>query len=251
MAPKYERHLGGKEDLVVSHDPTPVTQTRNGTPVTITPIGAASLPVTADQSILDKLYEQQAQIMTALSYASQPNGENVIVYTSNGDGTFTQTITEVYSYTAVVENNNANGMYLGRYAVAPATRPNSEPLVDGDLIFNATSNSLMAFENAEWAEVSSSGGGGGTSVDSLYWVYDIGVTPGTTVGQTLFDGLTISLGGVAVYLNGSLLLEGTDYSYTSTSVTLTNATVLNDIVQIFGFSALTTVIDCGTYDPAV
>lgn len=250
--PKYERHLGGKEDLLISHDPTKVQQTRNGVPVQLTPLGAASIPATATESILEVLWNQQAQLMTALSYASQAIGEPVVIYTSNGDGTFTSTATNVYSYTSVVNQANENGMYLGKSATDLVARPDNTSLVEGDLYFNTTSGVLLALENGEWSAVSSAGGAGtGTSVDSLYWAYKIGVTPGTAVGQTLFDGLTINLGNIAVYLNGSHLFEGEDFTYTTTSVTLTNPTVLDDIVQIYGFSALTTVIDCGTYDPAV
>lgn len=85
--------------------------------------------------------------------------------------------------------------------------------------------------DGQWVLGTLGGGGGGSGTYNY-----TRSTFSASAGQTVFAGLTYTVGYVQVYVNG-VLLPDTEYSATTgTSVVLTSATNLNDTVEILSFT---------------
>jgi len=72
--------------------------------------------------------------------------------------------------------------------------------------------------------------------------YFVATAAQTTVNGTDANGLTLAYvaGSEAVYVNGSLLVRGQDYTATNgTSVVMSSALAVNDVVEIFAYTAFT------------
>jgi hypothetical protein len=128
--------------------------------------------------------------------------------------------------------------YLGAKSSAPTLDNDGNSLVTGALYWNSVSSTMLAWSGTAWSSISSSA--------AIYRYKFI-----ATGGETSVSGadassqtLTYLAGYEQVYLNGVLLVRGTDYTATTgTSITALSALVLNDIVEIITFTALSVVTD--------
>jgi hypothetical protein len=127
-------------------------------------------------------------------------------------------------------NDYAN-TYQGAKATAPTLRNNGGALLEGDMYFNTTSDTMFVYGSGGWVPAGSSVNG--TSQRYKYVA---------TSGQTSFSGtdangntLTYDAGFIDVYLNG-VHLDPTDYTATTgTSVVLGSGAALNDELYIVAF----------------
>ena len=117
-------------------------------------------------------------------------------------------------------------IYLGAKSTAPTVDNDGDPLQAGALYFNTVSNTMFVYSGSSWAAAGSAVNG--TSSRQTYTA---------TASQTTFA-ITYDVGFVDVYLNGSKLLVGTDFTATSgTSIVLTTGAASGDIVDIVAYGA--------------
>jgi hypothetical protein len=117
-------------------------------------------------------------------------------------------------------------IYLGAKSTAPTVNNDGDPLQAGALYFNTVSNTMFVYSGSSWAAAGSAVNG--TSERAVYTA---------TSGQTLFN-ITYDIGFVDVYLNGSKLLVGTDFTATTgNNITLTTGATTGDIVDIVAYGA--------------
>jgi hypothetical protein len=133
--------------------------------------------------------------------------------------------------TNVSNINDYANTYQGAKATAPTLRNNGGALLEGDMYFNTTSDTMFVYGSGGWVPAGSSVNG--TSQRYKYVA---------TSGQTSFSGtdasgntLTYDAGFIDVYLNG-VHLDPTDYTATTgTSIVLGSGTALNDELYIVAF----------------
>jgi hypothetical protein len=127
-------------------------------------------------------------------------------------------------------NDYAN-TYQGAKATAPTLRNNGGALLEGDMYFNTTSDTMFVYGSGGWVPAGSSVNG--TSQRYRYIA---------TSGQTTFTGadsngntLTYDAGFADIYLNG-VRLDSTDFTATTgTSIVLASGAALNDELNIVAF----------------
>jgi hypothetical protein len=132
--------------------------------------------------------------------------------------------------------DNFDDTYLGSFATDPTTDNDGDPLVEGALYFNSTSNEMRVYDGANWIAASSSG-----TASMLEYNYT------ATASQTTFSGaddnsatLSYTADNIIVTLNGVVLENGTDYTATDgTSIVLTTGAALDDELNIIAFKSFT------------
>ena len=139
---------------------------------------------------------------------------------------------------AAASYDSFDDRYLGAKSSNPTLDNDGNALVTGALYFNSVSGTMLAWSGSAWGSISSSAeiyrykfiaAGGETSVSGA-----------DASSQTL----TYIAGKEQVYLNGVLLVRGTDYTATNgTSITALSALVVNDVLEIITFTALSVVTD--------
>ena len=114
--------------------------------------------------------------------------------------------------------------YLGSKAVAPALDNDGNALLIGALYFNTVANLMKVYGSLGWVSASSSVNG--TTERHTYTA---------TEGQTSFTA-NYESGYVDVYLNGSKLQTGVDFTATSgTAIVLTTSANVGDIIDIVAY----------------
>ena len=114
--------------------------------------------------------------------------------------------------------------YLGQKSSNPSVDNDGDALATGALYFNTTANTLRVYNGSSWQDAGSAVNG--TSSRQTYTA---------TASQTTFS-ITYDVGYVDVYLNGSKLLSGTDFTASNgTSVVLAVGAAVNDIVDIVAY----------------
>lgn len=131
--------------------------------------------------------------------------------------------------------DNFDDRYLGPKATDPTVDNDGDPLTSGALYFNTTVNEMRAYDGSLWVAASSA------SIETMdKFRYT------ATVGQTVFTGvddgsvvLALNVGAEIVTLNGVVLEQGTDYTATGSSITLTTAAAADDELNIYAFGNFT------------
>jgi hypothetical protein len=135
--------------------------------------------------------------------------------------------------------------YLGPKSTAPTLDNDGNALVTGALYWNSVSNTMFAWSGSAWGSISST---------AEIFRYKFVATGGeTSVSGTDANGLTLSYlaGKEQVYLNGVLLLRGTDYTASNgTSITSLAALAASDVLEVITFTAfdLATAISNTVFD---
>lgn len=115
--------------------------------------------------------------------------------------------------------------YLGAKATAPLVDNDGNALVYGTLYFDTTQNYMKVWSNAGWINA-------GSSVNGTTERY----TYVATEGQTTFSA-NYEAGYIDVFLNGSKLQNGTDFTATTaTSIILTISASAGDTIDIIAYS---------------
>ena len=105
-------------------------------------------------------------------------------------------------------------------------------------IFNTVSAAMLVWSGSAWASISSSA--------AIYRYKFIAAGGETSLSGADASSQTLAYiaGKEQVYLNGVLLVRGTDYTATNgTSITALSALVVNDVLEVITFTALSVVTD--------
>jgi hypothetical protein len=142
--------------------------------------------------------------------------------------------------------SDIRGVYYGAYAANPATDPYGLPPDTGDQYFNTTNNAMRVYNGVAWQDAS-------PYVSIVRWKKT------AAGGETSLSGaddnsvtLSYTQGFEQVYLNGVLLIRGTEYTATNgSSLTGLAALTAGDVVEVLAYSsaviALTTLsLNSGT-----
>ena len=139
---------------------------------------------------------------------------------------------------AAASYDSFDDRYLGPYASNPTLDNDGNSLITGAIYFNTVSAVMLAWSGSAWASISSSA--------AIYRYKFIAAGGETSLSGADASSQTLAYiaGNEQVYLNGVLLVRTTDYTATNgTSITALSALVLNDIVEIITFTALSVVTD--------
>jgi hypothetical protein len=135
--------------------------------------------------------------------------------------------------------------YLGAKSSAPTLDNDGNALVTGALYWNSVTATMFAWTGSAWGSISST---------AAIYRYKFTAAGGeTSESGTDDNGLTLSYiaGKEQVYLNGVLLVRGTDYTASNgTSIASLAALTAGDILEIITFTAfdLATAIDKALFD---
>ncbi len=146
---------------------------------------------------------------------------------------------------AATTYDNFDDRYLGAKSSAPTLDNDGNALITGALYWNSVSNTMFAWSGSAWGSISST---------AEIFRYKFVASGGeTSVSGTDANGLTLSYlpGKEQVYLNGVLLLRGTDYTASNgTSITSLAALAASDILEVITFTAfdLATAISNTVFD---
>ena len=139
---------------------------------------------------------------------------------------------------AAASYDSFDDRYLGAFASAPTLDNDGNSLQTGALYWNSVSAIMLAWSGSAWSSISSSA--------AIYRYKFIAAGGETSLSGADASSQTLAYiaGNEQVYLNGVLLVRTTDYTATNgTSITALSALVLNDIVEIITFTALSVVTD--------
>ena len=133
---------------------------------------------------------------------------------------------------AATTYDNFDDRYLGAKSSAPSVDNDGNALITGALYWNSVSNTMFAWSGSAWGSISST---------AEIFRYKFVASGGeTSVSGTDANGLTLSYlaGKEQVYLNGVLLLRGTDYTASNgTSITSLAALAASDVLEVITFTA--------------
>ena len=136
---------------------------------------------------------------------------------------------------AAASYDSFDDRYLGSKSTEPTLDNDGNALVTGALYFNSTSGEMKIYDGSVWIAASSA------SVETMNKFKFT-----ATSGQTAFTGaddasntLALTVGVEIVTLNGIVLEQGTDYTATSDTITLTSGAALNDELNVFAFGNFT------------
>jgi len=125
--------------------------------------------------------------------------------------------------------NSYNSRYYGQSATAPTDPAPSE----GDLWWDSVNNMMKVHNGTGWQDATSR-----IALTSNRVVYTVGTNSGSYAGSTTTFPATYDSGFVDVFLNGSKLIHGTDFTATNgTSVVLSTAASSGDKVDIVATGA--------------
>jgi hypothetical protein len=146
---------------------------------------------------------------------------------------------------AATTYDNFDDRYLGAKSSAPSVDNDGDALIEGALYWNSVTDTMFAWSGSAWGSISST---------AAIFRYKFTAAGGETSESGLDDnGITLSYiaGKEQVYLNGVLLVRGTDYTASNgTSITSLAALTAGDILEIITFTAfdLATAIDKALFD---
>jgi len=148
---------------------------------------------------------------------------------------------------AAASYDSFDDRYLGAKSSAPTLDNDGNALIEGALYWNSVDNAMYAWDatGSAWGSISST---------AAIYRYKFVATGGeTSVSGTDANGLTLSYlaGKEQVYLNGVLLVRGSDYTASNgTSITGLAALTASDVLEVITFTAfdLATAIPNTTID---
>jgi hypothetical protein len=146
---------------------------------------------------------------------------------------------------AATTYDNFDDRYLGAKSTPPSVDNDGDALIEGALYWNSVSDTMFAWTGSAWGSISST---------AAIFRYKFVASGGeTSVSGTDANGLTLSYlaGKEQVYLNGVLLLRGTDYTASNgTSITSLAALAASDVLEVITFTAfdLATAISNTVFD---
>jgi hypothetical protein len=212
----------------------------NSAPGTLDTLGEIATAIQAGGSVFDAMVLKAGSTMTgALTLSGAPTVDLHAATKLYVDGVAgSATAAAASAAAAATTYDNFDDRYLGAKSTAPTVDNDGNALVTGALYWNTPGATMYAWTGSAWGSISSSAeiyrykfiaAGGETSVSGA-----------DASSQTL----TYIAGKEQVYLNGVLLVRGTDYTATNgTSITALAALAASDVLEIITFTALSVVTD--------
>jgi len=226
---------------------TKVADLVNSAPGTLDTLGEIATAIQAGGTVYDSFVLKSGSTMTGnLTLAGAPSSNlhaATKLYVDDVAGSATAAAASAAA--AAASYDSFDDRYLGAKSSAPTLDNDGNALVTGALYWNSVSATMFAWTGSAWGSISST---------AAIYRYKFTATGGETSESGLDDnGLTLSYiaGKEQVYLNGVLLVRGTDYTASNgTSITSLAALTAGDILEIITFTAfdLATAIDKALFD---
>jgi hypothetical protein len=226
---------------------TEITNLINGAPGTLDTLKEIADQIQAGGTFYDSVLFKSGGTMTGnLTLAGAPSSNlhaATKLYVDDVAGSATAAAASAAA--AAASYDSFDDRYLGAKSSAPSLDNDGNALVTGALYWNSVDNAMYAWSGSAWGSISST---------AAIYRYKFVATGGeTSVSGTDANGLTLSYiaGKEQVYLNGVLLVRGSDYTAsTGTSITSLSALAASDVLEIITFTAfdLATAIDKTLFD---
>jgi hypothetical protein len=219
---------------------TAVANLVNSAPGTLDTLGEIATAIQAGGSVFDAMVLKAGSTMTgALVLNADPSvnlGAATKQYVDTVAGSATAAAASATA--AAASYDSFDDRYLGAKSSNPTLDNDGNALITGAIYFNTVSAVMLAWSGTAWVSISSSA--------EIYRYKFIAVGGETSVSGADASSQTLSYiaGKEQVYLNGVLLVRGTDYTATNgTSITALAALVVNDVLEVITFTALSVVTD--------
>ena len=226
---------------------TEITNLINGAPSTLDTLKEISDQIQAGGTFYDSVLFKSGGTMTGnLTLAGAPSSNlhaATKLYVDDVAGSATAAAASAAA--AAASYDSFDDRYLGAKSSAPTLDNDGNALITGAIYWNSVTNAMYAWTGSEWGSISST---------AAIFRYKFVATGGeTSVSGTDANGVTLAYiaGKEQVYLNGILLVRGTDYTASNgTSITSLAALAASDILEIITFTSfeLATAIDKSLFD---
>ena len=219
---------------------TQITALVGGAPGILDTLGEIATQIQSGGTFYDSLVLKSGSTMTgALTLSGAPSSNLHAATKLYVDGVAgSATAAAASAAAAAASYDSFDDRYLGAYASNPTLDNDGNALITGALYFNSVSGTMLAWNGTAWTSISSAA--------AIFRFKFVAAGGETSLSGADASSQTLSYlaGKEQVYLNGVLLVRGTDYTATNgTSITALAALVLNDIVEIITFTALSVVTD--------
>jgi hypothetical protein len=219
---------------------TQITALVGGAPGILDTLGEIATQIQSGGTFYDSLVLKSGSTMTgALTLSGAPTVNLHAATKAYVDAVAgSATAAAASAAAAAASYDSFDDRYLGAYASNPTLDNDGNALITGALYFNSVSGTMLAWSGSAWGSISSSA--------AIFRFKFVAAGGETSLSGADASSQTLSYlaGKEQVYLNGVLLVRGTDYTATTgSSITALAALVLNDIVEIITFTALSIVTD--------
>jgi hypothetical protein len=228
---------------------TEITNLINGAPGTLDTLKEIADQIQAGGTFYDSVVFKSGSTMTgALTLHADPSANLQAATKQYVDAVAgSATAAAASAAAAAASYDSFDDRYLGAKSSAPTLDNDGNALIEGALYWNSVDNAMYAWDatGSAWGSISST---------AAIYRYKFVATGGeTSVSGTDANGLTLShlAGKEQVYLNGVLLVRGSDYTASNgTSITGLAALTASDVLEVITFTAfdLATAIPNTTID---
>jgi hypothetical protein len=219
---------------------TEIANLVNSAPGTLDTLGEIATAIQAGGSVFDAMVLKAGSTMTgALVLNADPAlnlGAATKQYVDAVAGSATAAAASAAA--AATSYDSFDDRYLGAKSSDPTLDNDGDALVTGALYFNSVSGTMLAWDGTAWGSISS------TAAIFRFKFIAVGGETSLSGADAFSQTLSYLAGKEQVYLNGVLLVRGTDYTATTgSSITALAALATSDIVEIITFTALSVVTD--------
>ncbi len=219
---------------------TQITNLVNGAPGILDTLGEIATQIQSGGTFYDSLVLKSGSTMTgALTLSGAPTVDLHAATKLYVDGVAgSATAAAASAAAAAASYDSFDDRYLGAFATAPTVDNDGNTLQTGALYWNSVQAIMLAWSGTAWSSISSSA--------EIYRYKFIATGGETSVSGADASSQTLAYiaGKEQVYLNGVLLVRGTDYTATNgTSITALAALVVSDVLEVITFTALSVVTD--------
>jgi hypothetical protein len=219
---------------------TKVADLVNSAPGTLDTLGEIATAIQSGGTVYDSFVLKAGSTMTgALTLSGAPTVDLHAATKLYVDGVAgSATAAAASAAAAAASYDSFDDRYLGAYASNPTLDNDGNALITGAIYFNTVSAAMLVWSGSAWASISSSA--------EIYRYKFIAAGGETSVSGADASSQTLVyiVGKEQVYLNGVLLVRGTDYTATTgSSITALAALAASDVLEIITFTALSVVTD--------
>ena len=219
---------------------TQITNLVNGAPGILDTLGEIATQIQSGGTFYDSLVLKSGSTMTgALTLSGAPTVDLHAATKLYVDGVAgSATAAAASAAAAATTYDNFDDRYLGAKSSPPTLDNDGNALITGAIYWNTPGATMYAWTGSAWGSISSSA--------EIYRYKFIAAGGETSVSGADASSQTLAYiaGKEQVYLNGVLLVRGTDYTATNgTSITALAALVVSDVLEIITFTALSVVTD--------
>jgi hypothetical protein len=219
---------------------TEIANLVNSAPGTLDTLGEIATAIQAGGSVFDAMVLKAGSTMTgALVLNADPAlnlGAATKQYVDAVAGSATAAAASAAA--AATSYDSFDDRYLGAKSSDPTLDNDGDALVTGALYFNSVSGTMLAWDGTAWTSISSA------AAIFRFKFIAVGGETSLSGADAFSQTLSYLAGKEQVYLNGVLLVRGTDYTATTgSSITALAALATSDIVEIITFTALSVVTD--------